>query len=123
MNRSVSRLCFPAIFALALSTTNALADCVYPKTPADPPVGKNASQDDMLAAMKLTKQYDADVKAYLGCLDTETEAQISNLGADAKPEQIQQVKKKQNLKHNAAVDDLQKYVDAFNVQLRAFKTK
>jgi len=77
----------------------------------------------MIAGMKITKQYDADVKAYLSCLDTETESLITSLGSDAKPERIQQVKAKQNLKHNAAVDDLQKYVDAFNEQLRAFKAK
>lgn len=112
--------------ALALSLTCAvpvLADCVYPKKPSDPPNGSKATQEEMVAAMKTTKQYDADVKTYLACLDTETDSLISALGGDAKPEAIQQVKNKQNLKHNAAIDDLQKYADAFNVQLRAFKAK
>lgn len=108
---------------LSLSALPTYADCAYPKRPTDPPNGAKASQEEMLAAMKATKQYDADVKVYLSCLDDETDALVNALGTDAKPEQIQQVKAKQNLKHNAAVDDLQKYVDAFNVQLRAYKAK
>lgn len=110
--------------ALSLSGAGlAMADCAYPKKPSDPPNGAKATQEEMVAAMKVTKQYDADVKSYLSCLDGETDSLLKGLGTDAKPEAIQQVKSKQDLKHNAAVEDLQKYADAFNVQLRAFKGK
>ena len=118
----VKTFCLAAALSLSCAIP-AMADCTYPKKPSDPPNGAKATQEEMVAAMKATKQYDADVKAYLACLDTETDSLISALGSDAKPEQIQQVKSKQNLKHNAAIDDLQKYADGFNTQLRAYKAK
>lgn len=114
--------CLAALLSLSCAVP-VLADCAYPKKPSDPPNGAKATQDEMVAAMKVTKQYDADVKTYLTCLDSETDSMVSALGSDAKPEAVQQVKNKQNLKHNAAIDDLQKYADAFNTQLRAFKSK
>src|SRR5689334_2733532 len=107
----------------ALCVTTAFADCAYPKKPKDPPNGLKASQDDMMAAQKVVKQFNGDVESYLTCLDTETEALLSSLPPDTKPEKIQQIKGKQAKKHNAAVEDMQKYADAFNKQLRAFKAK
>lgn len=101
----------------------AFADCAYPKKPSDPPDGAKATQEQMLEAQRATKQFNADVETYLACLEKETDALVSELGPDAKPEQIQKVKSKQAMKHNAAVDDLQQHADAFNKSLRAYKTK
>src|SRR6267154_1596120 len=118
----VKTFCLAALLSLSCAVP-VLADCTYPKKPSDPPNGAKTTQEEMVAAMKITKQYDVDVKSYLNCLDTETDSLVNALGADAKPEAVQQVKNKQNLKHNAAIDDLQKYADTFNLQLRAFKAK
>lgn len=101
----------------------AFADCAYPKKPSDPPDGAKATKEQMLEAQRATKQFNVDVETYLTCLTQETETLVSELGPDAKPEQIQKVKSKQAMKHNAAVDDLQQHADAFNKSLRAFKAK
>lgn len=101
----------------------AFADCAYPKKPDDPPNGAKATQEEMLTAQRATKQFNVDVESYLACLSGETETLVSELGPDATPEQVQKLKNKQAMKHNAAVDDLQKHADAFNKSLRAFKSK
>ncbi len=98
-----------------------LADCTYPKKPADPPVGATATRDQMIAAKQVTTQYSDDVKSYLNCLDAEAASQITALGADAKPEQIEPIKNKRDLKYSAAEETMQKYVDSFNAELRAYK--
>ena len=99
----------------------AMADCVYPQKPADPPSGATSTRDEMIAAKHLTTKYSEDMKTYLDCLDAEADSQIAALGADAKPEQIDPIKNKRDLKYSAAEETMQRYVDSFNVELRAYK--
>jgi hypothetical protein len=115
-------VCIAAVLSLSFAAP-VLADCAYPKKPVDPPSGAKATQEEMVAAMKASRQFDADVKGYQECLNTETEAMIAKLGDQAKPEEIERVKIKQNTKANAAFEDATKVADAFNAQLRAFKAK
>lgn len=122
MMKFANKLCMAAVFSL-ICAAPVLAECTYPKKPSDPPSGTKASQEEMVAAMKATKQFDADVKAYQACLDTETDAMIAALGDKATAEDIKRVKDKQTLKANTAYEDATKVAEAFNVQLRAFKAK
>lgn len=115
-----------AVCLMALTLSFALpvmADCAYPKRPDDPPSGNTATRDQMIAAKKVTTQYSADMVVYLKCLDDEADAQIAELGADHKPEQEEPIKNKRDLKYSAAEETMQKYVDAFNAELRTFKAK
>ncbi len=114
--------CLAVVLSLGCAAAMA-ADCVAPKKPANPPDGKKATQEEMVVAMRESKQFDADVKAYQACLNTETEEMIVALGVDAKLEAIERVKSRQNKKADDAFEDATKVADAFNVQLRAFKTK
>ena len=116
------RVCMAAVIGL-LGVAPVLADCAYPKAPADPPNGAKATQDEMVAAMKATRQFDADVKAYQACLDSDTEAMLNALGAKATAEEIKRIKDKQVLKANTAFEEAAKVAAAFNVELRAFKAK
>jgi hypothetical protein len=115
-------LCTTVVLSL-LCATSALAECAFPKKPSDPPDGAKATQDEMIAAMKATKQFDADVKNYQACVDAETEAMLNALGDQAKPEDIKRIKSKQALKSNTAYDEAAKVAAAFNEQLHAFKAK
>jgi opacity protein-like surface antigen len=115
--------CLAAVLSLGCAAAAMAADCASPKKPANPPSGKTATQEEMIAAMKASKQFDADVKAYQACLNTETEAMIAALGDKATPDDIERVKSKQDKKANEAYEDATKVADAFNVQLRAFKAK
>jgi hypothetical protein len=100
----------------------AMADCAYPSKPADPPSGTTATHDQMVAAKQTTTKYSDDMKIYLNCLDAEADSQITALGANAKPEQVDPIKNKRDLKYSAAEQTMQKYVDSFNAELRAYKT-
>lgn len=104
---------------LALAGTSAHADCVYPKAPAAIPNGSTASESDMATAAAAFKQYNADVTAYLACLQDETAARSAGVSAG----QVIQLKSMQSKKHNSAVDELESNVARFNEQVRAFKNK
>jgi hypothetical protein len=100
---------------------SASADCTYPKAPESIPNGSTASQDEMLAAMSTFKQYNADVTAYLACLETETADKVREAGGSTAT--IVQVKSMQAKKHNAAFGELQKLAEKFNDQVRTFKAR
>jgi len=100
-----------------------MADCTYPKLPGDPPSGASATKEEMIAAKKVTTQYSSDMVEYLKCLDGEADAAIAALGPDHKPEQEEPIKNKRDLKYDAAEKTMQKYVDSFNAELRAYKAK
>jgi hypothetical protein len=117
------KLCMAAVCSLIGAAPAFAAECAYPKKPVDPPNGTKATQDEMVAAMKATRQFDADVKDYQACLDTETEGMLNELGNQATAEDIKRVKDKQSLKANAAYEEAAKVAEAFNVQLRAYKAK
>lgn len=118
------KLSMAAVFTvLGAAPGLAAAECAYPKKPVDPPNGAKASQEEMVAAMKATRQFDADVKAYQACLDSETETMLNDLGNKATADDIKRIKDKQSLKANTAYEEAAKVAEAFNVQLRAFKTK
>ena len=51
------------------------AGCTLPPAPAKVPDGATATDPDMRAAMQTLKRYDADVSAYLKCLEFEVKQQ------------------------------------------------
>lgn len=106
-------------FSLGLATA-AHADCAYPKAPEKIPDGSSASEPEMIEAMKAFKAYDADVNAYITCLDADTKAKSAE-GAPVGT--IMQMKSMQAKKQKAAVDELQEKASKFNAQVRAFKSK
>lgn len=96
------------------------AECTYPKAPDSIPDGKTASEPEMIAAMSAFKQYNLDVDAYLACLDVETTTKAKEAaGASA----IMQIKAMQSKKRASATDERQAKIDAFNKQVRSFKSK
>jgi hypothetical protein len=74
----------------------------------------------MISAMSTFKQYNADVEAYLSCLDGETEAKIKEAGAAGA---IMQLKAIQQKKRSSATDEREAKVSNFNEQVRAFKNR
>jgi len=110
------------------------AACAYPKAPATVPDGEKASKEEMLAAKKEFTQYNTDMTAYLNCIELEEDNGMKELearGATLTTEQEKQAyqrqkedyKRKQDQKHDAAVDDLESNVERFNQQLRAYNKK
>jgi hypothetical protein len=109
-----------AIFAAAIAMP-ASADCIYPKAPDSAPNGSTATEAEMVTGMTAFKKYDAEVTAYLSCLDMEANTRITEAGEQ--PDQVKQIKAMSAKKHNAAIDELQARAEEFNSQLRAYKAK
>ncbi|HEX4974092.1 MAG TPA: hypothetical protein VFV69_23835 [Steroidobacteraceae bacterium] len=99
------------------------ADCAYPKEPSNTPDGATATQEQMVEGMKAVKEYNAQVTAYLSCLETEMNARVEAAGPDAPAEQIEQIKAIHTKRHNAAVEALEQNAARFNEQVKTFKAR
>jgi hypothetical protein len=95
------------------------ADCTYPKPPSEIPNPKAATEPEMIEAMKSFKQYNADVDAYVTCLDKETEEKIKEAGGAGA---IVQIKAIQAKKKSSATDERQATIESFNKAVREFKS-
>ena len=116
-----TRIASALVLAGMLTAGYANAECVYPKAPASIPDGKTASEEEMVTGMKAVKDYNAQVTAYLSCLDMQMQTDISAAGAEAPPETIAQIKAINAKRHNAAVEELESHAARFNEQVKAFK--
>ena len=112
-------------FTLAglLATSIAGAECIYPKTPANTPDGATATEEQMVAGMKAVKEYNAQVSAYLSCLEMEMNARVEAAGPDAPADQVAQIKAIHTKRHNAAVEELEAHAARFNEQVKAYKSR
>jgi hypothetical protein len=112
-------------FALAglLATGVAAAECVYPKAPANMPDGATASEEQMVAGMKAVKEYNAQVSAYLSCLEMEMNARVEAAGPEAPADQVAQIKAIHTKRHNAAVEELEAHAARFNEQVKTYKSR
>jgi hypothetical protein len=112
-------------FLMAMSVA-AEAACVYPQAPQALPNGNTATKDEMLAAQGLVKEYVKNVQeTYLPCLQQEQDSAIAALD-NMDPEYTN---KKATIdaihakKHNAALDELQAFVDRWNNEKKAYTDK
>jgi uncharacterized protein (DUF849 family) len=80
----------------------ALADCVEPTPPGDPPSGATATRQEMVAAQTAIKGYDAAVGAFAECIKKD--------GGPAS-------------KADDAVRSVERIAARFNAELRTFKQR
>ena len=108
------------VMVTGLAAFAAQATCIYPREPDNIPDGATATYEQMVAAQKAVKQFDADITAYTACLDMELQSMLSvdpPLDEARKNElSIMQAKK-----NNAAVDHATAVAARFNEQLRAYQ--
>jgi len=95
----------------------ALSDCNYPKMNVDFPNGATATMEDMVTAQASFKSYNADMDAYLDCLDD----QLSKISKDF--EGYADIKSLSDDRYNAAVDQLTKAAEEWNQAVRAYKAQ
>ena len=89
--------------------------CEYP--PEDSvviPDGGSATKDDMLAAQKSVKGYQASLQSYRDCLDQE------NAGLAEDDPAAQELKNLNNQRYDASVDAEEAVVARFNEQVRTY---
>jgi hypothetical protein len=113
----------PLLLAVNLA---AEAACVYPQAPQTLPNGSSATKEEMLAAQAVVKDYVKSVQeTYLPCLEkekTDATAALDNMDPEftAKKNSIDAIHAK---KHNAALDELQAFVDRWNAEKKAYTDK
>jgi hypothetical protein len=113
----------PLTMIAVLATGTAYAECAIPDGKVDIPNGSKATKDEMVAAQRAVKAFDAAVKTYTECLKTEQDAAIAAGGDQMTQEDHDKVVAKFVERSNAQVDRVQKIADKFNAELRAYKAK
>jgi len=111
------------LLVLAALSSPAWADCSYPKAPNKFPDGKSSTKEEMVAAMKVNKAYQAEVTTYLDCLKAENDAALAKDAATLTDAQRKTMNTRYTQKNDAAVDEAQKVADRFNEQVRVFNAK
>ncbi len=101
----------------------AFADCSYPKAPSAMPDGNTAALEEMVAASKAVKAYNAEMDAYLGCIKLEQDGSLSKQGSTLTEEQKGQIAAMFAQKNNAAIDELTAVAARLNEQIRVYKAK
>ncbi len=112
----------PIIFVLLLMGSLsygqfALSDCFYPKMKVDIPNGSTATMEEMVAAQSNFKAYNADMNAYLDCLDDE----LSKISEDF--EGYADIKSHSDAKYNATVEQLTEAAEEWNQAVRGYKAQ
>lgn len=90
------------------------AGCEYPQAPAVPN-GEIADEAQMREAQKSVRAYLADAEAYLACLEA-----MENDPEQPLPERQAEINV---ARHNAAVDEMHRVTDAYNIAVRTFKAR
>ena len=111
------------IVAAGLVAAPAYADCTYPKAPGAAPDGNTATMEEMVAANKAVKAYNAEIESYLGCIQKEHDTKVAQGGDSLSEEQKKQMAAMLAQKNNAAIDELQTAAAKVNEQIRIFKAR
>ena len=94
-----------------------LANCNYPKMNFVIPNGATATMENMVAGQSNFKSYNADMEAYLTCLDSEL-SKVSK-----KLDNYKKIQSLSDNKYNAAVDELGEAANQWNEAVRAYKAQ
>lgn len=106
--------------ALLISGSSlAWADCTAPGNAPALPDGATASEADMLDGQAAVRDFVTETEEFLNCLDEQRAALVKN--QKSKPDPA--IEEATLLQYNAAVDEMQRVADAFNEQIRAFRSK
>ena len=109
-----------AVVVVALFLAQGALACDYPERVKDMPDGTAATRDAMLAGKKAVESYIANMNTYLECIEAE-EAQAIITLRDMDEEARAQRTDNFNKKYNAAVEEMNRVAEEFNIQLRAYK--
>jgi hypothetical protein len=100
------------VIAIAGCFAFAAAACENPALVSIPD-GKTSTLEQMLAAQKDVKAYQAKMNDYLACVDAEAETQGEQAPNEYKALMVN--------RHNAAVAEMEGVAAAFNDQIKAYK--
>lgn len=114
------------LLSIVLCSFQAFADCAPPQPSVSVPDGATATQDEMAAASRAFKQYNADVNTYSACLEGESKKAIEALtpkATQATEQKAVTIKNEAAHKQNAEVDKLTAFADKLKVQIQIYKAR
>ena len=94
-----------------------LANCNYPKINFVIPNGATATMENMVTGQSNFKSYNADMEAYLDCLDSE----LSKVSKDL--DNYEDIRSHSDIKYNAAIDEMKEVEGQWNEDVRAYKAQ
>ena len=106
---------------LVQAATTAIAACPGAAEPSVPD-GNRASLEQMVAAGKAFRQYDAGIVAYTHCIDDNIDRLTQQYGAVVGEAEVQRLKQFGLTAHNTAIDQEQGLADKFNAQVHIYKS-
>ena len=83
-------------------------------TKVEIPDGSKAAIEDMVTAQGAVKEFNKKVEEHIACLDEEAKAAGDEMTEEQNAEMV--------ARHNGAVEAMEKLAEAFNVEVRNFKT-
>jgi hypothetical protein len=116
---SASQVVMADDHAAAEEVVEAATECVQAGTPIIPD-GNVASKDELIAAQKAYKDFDATTQSFRECLLKQKEAFEAQ---GLTPEELEQKLAANLAADNAAVDQLVGVAEEFNKAVRAFKAR
>ena len=120
-----SAVCVP-VFALTLlaAASSSFAACTYPPPLGKLPDGATATMDEMKASNAQVKRTEADLDAYIKCIDEDTPpVQDATKLNDAQKKGQEASEQLRAERHNAAVADEEAIRDKWHEVLQAYKSK
>jgi len=117
------KILFTASILGVLAAGSAYADCPKPDSSVNIPSGASATKDEMIAAQRALKAYDASVKSFGDCLQQEQAAKIAAAGDKASKSDKDKINAEYAKRVNDEIDKDQKLADKFNTELKAYKAK
>lgn len=106
------------VFAVMLFAAPLTFACDYPHR-ADVPDGATADKEVMIAGQRGVKTYMAAMEEYLSCIEAAEQETVAGPDEEAKQQRIDML----NKKYNAAVEEMNRVAEEFNVQVRAYKDR
>ena len=103
------------LIACLLVCSNSWGTCYYPKMSFSIPDGARAITINMVLAQSSFEAYQAEMEAYLECLDDELAKVPKHL------DDYDKIRSVSDNKYNAAVDDLRTKAEKWNQTVRAYK--
>jgi hypothetical protein len=112
-----------ALIGLALGSAAAMAqDCTAPVVPTLPD-GAKATLEEMVAAQKAIKAFQAANATYRTCLDPKVAAAETAAAGDSPGPELVEALKKLNEEYNASVSREEELAASFNTELHEYKEK
>jgi hypothetical protein len=117
------KISYAIVVCAALSVSPVYADCTMPTPVKDIPDGTTASAQDILSAQKNVIAMQDATNAYLACIKKAHDDALAAAGPGISTVAADKIDDDESHKNNAAVEQLNATIKAFQTSVAAYKAK